>query len=129
MNKRIEMWEWSLIFMSVRYAMGRESAASATLPADIVTNFWSRLSEGNKAILYRDLKEHFDQFGTFGNPNIDNRYWCKFMEALNTKAHFTLKYKGKEYVVFNALGRTYPLDEYVKQPHAEIYIKPEEADK
>jgi hypothetical protein len=40
--------EWTTLWMSIRYAMNRETIASSSLPEMIITNYYSRLSDNQK---------------------------------------------------------------------------------
>jgi len=42
---RLSDFEWTCLWMAVRYAMNRQTIASATLPQDIIKNYYSRLNE------------------------------------------------------------------------------------
>ena len=65
--------------MAVRYAMNRQTIASATLPQDIVMNYYHRLNDGQKKSIAKDLKEHEDAFEgqAFGHKEIDRPHWIK----------------------------------------------------
>lgn len=113
--------------MAIRYAMPRESIASATLPADIIKNYYARLDGGQKEMIVRDLREHFERVGRFGDSRIDNPVWQKFLAALDTPNHkiATLSDETKV-IVFKANGRLYPRDHYLEMPWHETYILSEE---
>ena len=119
----IDHREWSLIFGAMHYFMGGESAASASFPAEIVEVYWKRLGSGHKSMLARELKKHIMDGGKFGNDTIDEPRWMKFLSALDEPNYVTVRLvNGTNCKAFRANGRVYPLDEYVKDPHHEIYI-------
>jgi hypothetical protein len=121
--------EWTLIWMAIRYAMDRETIASATLPEMIIRAYYRRLSDGEKESTCRDLKEHFEQKGKFGNPDIDTRHWMKFWKCLETSSHVNIKGADTEITCFQVGERYYPLSEYIRYPNFEIYLLPEDLDK
>lgn len=118
--------EWTLIWASLRYFVGRETIASATYPADIISNYYARMSDGQKKMLVRDISEHFERCGSIGNEKIDQPVWLKFAAALDDTQHFQIKLSdGSTAKVFKTNERIYPLDEYLRQPHHEIYVPDE----
>ena len=122
--------EWTLLYMAVRYAMNRQSIASATLPHDVARHYYWRMDANQRKMMYRDLKENLDRYGmaAFGSPSIDRPTWIKLMNALNEDDHFAVRHKqtGEELRAFNSLGRTYPLMQYIGAPYAEIWLKDED---
>ena len=49
-------YEWTLIWSSIRYFMGRQTIASAMFPADFIKISYSKLYEDQRMMIYRDLK-------------------------------------------------------------------------
>jgi hypothetical protein len=125
-HKPLSDVEWTLIWASLRYFVGRETIASATFPADIIQNYYARMSDAQKKMLARDIYEHFDRCGRIGNEKIDQTVWLKFAAALDDTKHFqkTLS-DGSRPVLFQIGERIYPLGEYLRSPHHEIYVPDE----
>lgn len=120
--------EWTTLWMSIRYACGRQTISSATLPQLIVKSYWHRMTELQKKQIYDDLKREYDNYGenAFGSPTIDKPVWLKFMEAMNEKNRkIAVATDGNNHEVFYINEKYYPLDSYVETPHQEIYL-PEE---
>lgn len=130
-NNRLTDFEWTLLWMAIRYAMNRQTIASATLPQDIMQNWYKRLTNGQKQQLVQELKENEEmvaQMGhtAFGNPDIDRPHWLKFWKCLDESSHYRYKLTdGSTATVFEANGRFYPLNEYIAAPHREIYLPAE----
>jgi len=120
-NSPLSTIEWDTLWMAIRYAMGGQTIATASLPPEIIKAYYSRLSDNQKKRICEDLKRHFEQWGQFGNPDIDNRIWLKFYHALNVDTHLIVTtIDGAEHVVFEVLGKIYPLAQYIENPHREI---------
>ena len=136
--KVLTEWEWTTLIAAWRYYQYGATAASATFPAEIVRRFFSRRGEWSE----RTLLEIAHQFAVVdhglsgeddwncASPD-DARAWCKFFAFCRAWAgdcfgRRTLR--GREYRVFRCIrtGRTYPLDQYLANPAAEVYI--DEAD-
>lgn len=129
-NKELTDIEWTTCWMAIRYAMNRQSIASATLPADLVKEYWYRWSDYQKEMIVNDLKSNYEDnsFGRkpFGNENIDKPNWMKFWKACDTKNHFTaIGIDDISYTVFETNGRIYPLKSYINEPHNEIFFPKE----
>ena len=119
--------EWTLIWMSVRYARGGSTIATATLPFDIIHYYYQRMNSSQKKLLVRDLSEYLEEFGKFGNEKIDDPIWRKFLAALDMSKHVDVKLvDGKTCRAFQCNERIYPLAEYIANPESEVYI-PEES--
>lgn len=122
---RVTENEWTLIWASLRYFLGRETIASATYPQMIMKNYYHRLSDAQTKSMYEDIKRHFDLMGGIGNEIIDKPIWLKFAAALNTIDHIEYELKtGEKIMCFEANNKIYPLDKYISDPHCEIWIKP-----
>lgn len=86
MKKPLTQFEWTLLYMAVRYAMGRQSIASATLPAEIVENIWDRLSENQKGMLYCDLKAHYGKTKKLGKRTVRQIRYLRDIPSAGIKA-------------------------------------------
>lgn len=82
--------EWDTCWMAIRYAMNRQTIASASLPRKLLSAYYDRWSDGQKEIIARDLREHYDDFGCFGDEKVDHPEWMRFMLTLDPKAHYTV---------------------------------------
>ena len=80
--------EWDTCWMAIRYAMNRRTAASASLPTELLAAYYDRWTDGQKEIMARDLRDHYDDFGCFGDKNIDHPRWMRFMLTLDQKTHY-----------------------------------------
>jgi len=115
--------EWITLWMALRYAMGRQTIASAMLPQEVVEAYFKRLTEPQKAMIARDLGEHFNEHGAFGNPSIDNIHWIKLMRACHKDSHITVTgIDGNDYVVFECLGQFIPMHHYTIAPEVHRYM-------
>lgn len=122
-NPPLTSIEWTTLWMALRYAMGRQTIASAMLPQEVVEAYFKRLTEPQKAMIARDLGEHFNEHGCFGDPSIDNRDWLKLMRACHKDSHITVTgIDGNEYVVFECLGQFIPMHHYTIAPEAHRYM-------
>lgn len=123
MKKKLTDFEWTLIWMSIRYAMNRQTIASATLPEQIIKNYYKYLTDQQKQSIIKDLKENFEEYGKFGDERVDNPIWLKFWYSLDkTKQFKVTDIEDKEHIVFRVNDKLYPLEQYLKEPHTEIYL-------
>jgi hypothetical protein len=143
-------FEFNIIRMAIKYACGRQTIASATLPAEIIQQRYQFMLPIQRRIVLSDLKEYLkllesnDMNRRFGDKIIDDKAWQKFMAALDAKNHFDVFYveddHAKEIRCFKCnvmnmrwneeLGHnefieetvTYPLYSYLTEPFREIFI-------
>jgi hypothetical protein len=120
--KPLQTHEWDLIWMSLRYACGRPTIVSATFPAMIIENYWTRLSDQQKRFLAENINDYLHSAGTIGHERIDHPIWMKFCRALDPANYYTVEADGETITVFNANNKTYPLDRYLSNPHQEVYL-------
>lgn len=126
MKEKIDIDEWCLIFGAMRYFMGRATIASATFPEAVIRKYHARLSEVQKEQLVEDLREHLREGKTFGWKTIDEPVWNKFLAALDESSHYQVEaIDNTTHTVFEANGKIYPLNTYLRDPGMEIYL-PEE---
>ena len=76
-------WEWTLVWSSMRYFMGRQTIASATWPADLIKNYDTYFTQGQRDMIYRELNQYFNEYSAFGNPDIDSEHWERLMHYMN----------------------------------------------
>lgn len=124
--ERLTDLQWDTCWMAIRYAMGRRSISSATLPKQIVQEYYNKIGEGRKSLIARDLQQFLDEGGKFGDPGIDDVIWFKFLAAMKFRDHKEITtIDGSKVMVFEANGRVYPLEQYVKNPWIECFIPKE----
>lgn len=119
---KLSNFEFNLLFMSIRYAMNRKSIYSASLPADIITNWYHRISNNEKKLIVHELRENL-KFNENISFEYDKKIWNKFMEFLDWEKHHIIKtINNEEIKVFSANGRIYSIDSYKTEAYKEIYI-------
>ena len=121
-------FEQTLLWMAIRYAMNRQSIASATLPTDIISNWYHRLSKNDKERTVIDLQRNLQDFEerAFGDPGIDKPIWIKFMNALDENCHIKVKLiDDTEEIVFPFEDEYIPLASYIATPYRHIFIPKE----
>jgi len=116
--------EWTLIWSSMRYFLGRQTIASVCYPEDIIKNYYKRLQSYQRDMLVQDIKSYQKKNDKIGDMKIDDIVWKKFMAALDTSTHFIIKHKGKTHMCFELSDKVYSLKTYVKNPGKEIYFDP-----
>ena len=52
--------EWDTCWMAIRYAMNRRTAASASLPTELLAAYYDRWTDGQKEMIVRDLWENLE---------------------------------------------------------------------
>lgn len=122
---RLSDFEWTCLWMAVRYAMNRQTIASATLPQDIVMNYYHRLNDGQKKSIAKDLKENEDAFEgqAFGHKEIDRPHWIKLWKALDETCHYQVELiDGTKCTVFEANGKIIPLHKYIEEPYHNYFV-------
>lgn len=124
--------EWDTCWMAIRYAMGRKTIASATLPRELCQAYFYRWSDNQKTMIVRDLRQHLqdtarwngDSTAYFGQKNIDHPEWMRFLLCLEEKSHITIKdNEGNTHKAFKFNGKIYPLDWW--KHNTETYFNPE----
>ena len=124
MNK-LSSFEFMLTWMAVRYAMNGQTIASASLPKEIISNYYHRMSAEQKKSIVNDLKGYLNTQGHFGNKEIDNPIWMTFMNALDEENHFSVEFTNGEIIrCFKANDKLYSIEKYVEAPYRNITINP-----
>lgn len=122
--------EWDTCWMAIRYAMNRQTIASATLPTDLIKAYWHRWTDDQKRQIAKDLKQNEEYYSTlkitdekaFGNENIDRPVWIKFMNACDIDNHHKGQLKdGSTYEMFQVHDKLYPLKQYLNDPTLDIF--------
>lgn len=110
--------EWDTCWMAIRYAMNRESAASAALPEALLAAYYDRWTDGQKEMIVRDLWENLENLkqrnetdkAYFGDKGIDHPIWMRFLLTLDKSKHVMLTLTdGSEVICFEYDGRYYPI--------------------
>ena len=128
LNNKLTEIEWDTCWMAIRYAMNRQTIASATLPEMLMKQYYHRWSDNQKDMILRDLKSNFKEYGedSFGNKNIDQPIWLKFMNCLDKTKHFkVLLIDDTEATLFESNEVYYPLDKYISNPSQNFYCPKE----
>ena len=130
-SSRLSGFEWTLLWMAMRYAMNRQTIASVTLPGDIMSNWYKRLTNGQKQQLVRELKENEEDmqrmgYSAFGHKDIDRPHWIKFWKCLDESCHYEVELiDGSKIKVFEANGQIIPLEKYIEEPFRNWSVPPE----
>ena len=124
--KPLSDFEWTLCWMAIRYAMGRRTIASAMLPSTIIREYYHRFSELQKKKISRDLLDYLSDREHFGDKNIDDTHWKRFLGILNTDGHYKVDLiDGSEITVFKVDDVIYSLDKSIDSPFHNWYIPAE----
>jgi hypothetical protein len=106
--------------------MGRKTIASVTLPMQIIKEYYYRLSDVQKKLLVRDLKEYLKELSKFGDEKIDHPMWMKFLMALDVDSHREVDLiDGTRCIIFEANDKIYPLHKYIENPYINTYLPDE----
>lgn len=98
--------EWDTCWMAIRYAMNRRSAASASLPTELLEAYYFRLTSRQKEMIVRDLRDNLENLKSwnesdeayFGDKNIDHPNWMRFLLTLDESTHKILTLKRRKKV-------------------------------
>lgn len=130
--------EWMLIWMAMRYAMGRETIAASSLPGEIAQAYYHRLSTAQRRQLVEELDRHEEEYiryhgngeRAFGDPVMDAPQWKLFRAALDTERHRVLSVPGIEgsVMAFEHNGNFYPLHPYLRNPLTPCTVRKEFVD-
>jgi hypothetical protein len=109
--------EWTTCWMAIRYAMGGRSAASASLPGELLAAYFNRWTAAQKRAIVRDLRQHLENIklwndtdeAYFGDKNFDHPIWMRFLLTLDRSAHVEVTLEsGRKVEAFEYEGRFYP---------------------
>jgi len=118
-------FEWNLLWMALRYALGRQSIACATLPDDIIINYYSRLTDQQKQQLSQEVKDYIERCERMNHPPFshEREHWIKFMKALDVSQHFEVETTEWGTVTcFEFDDYKIPLDKYIERPFILSFI-------
>jgi hypothetical protein len=120
-KKRVEPlseFEHTLLWMAMRYAVGRSSITSAMLPGDIIQNWGDRLTEKDRRLMFGDIIDSLIDSLRFSvhsqDPfieDIDKNEWIRFASWLDETNHYVvIAGDAREEVrCFAFNGRYYPI--------------------
>jgi len=119
-NQRVEKisdFQYTLLWMAVRYAVGRRSITSLMLPDQIVRNWGGLLEEQQKRLIFRDIIESVvDEHRFIKEPSaedIEDNSWLKFASWLDETNRYTIEAenegKSETSECFLFMGRYYPV--------------------
>lgn len=134
-QERLSEFEWTLLWMAIRYAMNRQTIASACLPSEIVKNYYKRLTKQQKEMIVKDLRNNEEEMkrhnlSAFGNHDIDRKHWVRFIGCLDEDNHYVIELlNGVAEKVFDADDKIIPFHSYIERPYEEIYIPQENVKK
>jgi hypothetical protein len=128
-KEKLNEWEWTLIWSSMRYFIGRQTIASAMWPHDFLKNSYKKLDSYQIKSLHKDLEEHFKDFGKFGNKDIDSPMWEKLMIFLSNNRYVVVAegtdierqeiecFKhGEKYIPIDSFTNS-SIEQYVHEPY------------
>jgi hypothetical protein len=126
-------WEWTLVWSSMRYFMGRQTIASAMWPADLLNNYDRYLTQGQRDMIYKELKQYFDEFEAFGNPIIDSEHWERLMHYMNKNNRYLVQAKYTEsgkivedaVICFKYKDVYCSIEKYASNPYHSWYVNPD----
>jgi hypothetical protein len=126
-------WEWTLVWSSMRYFMGRQTIASATWPADLIKNYDTYFTQGQRDMIYRELNQYFNEYSAFGNPDIDSEHWERLMHYMNKDNRYLVQAKYKEkgetiedaVICFKHKDVYCSVEKYAESPYHNWYMVPE----
>lgn len=110
--------EWDTCWMAIRYAMNRRTAASASLPTELLAAYYDRWTDGQKEMIVRDLWENLENLKVwneteevfFGDKGIDHPIWMRFLLTLDKSKHVMLTLTdGSKVICFEYDGLYYPI--------------------
>lgn len=98
--------EWDTCWMAIRYAMNRRSAASASLPTELLEAYYFRWTARQKEMIVRDLRDNLESLKSwnesdkayFGDKKIDHPNWMRFLLTLDESTHKILTLKRRKKV-------------------------------
>lgn len=119
--------EWTTCWMAIRYAMGRQTISSSSLPTDLVKAYGMRWTANQMDKIYGDLSDHMKLHSAFGNKDVDDPEWTKFMNFLNYREYLdVVLVNGEEYRVFKNRDTYFLVDGYLERPDRCWYLKESE---
>lgn len=87
--------EWTTCWMSIRYALGRRSAASASLPVDLLAAYYDRWTSDQCYAILCEIRDYRSKYGpSIGDPAIDDVEWTKLEKTLDSNCHVGVDING-----------------------------------
>jgi hypothetical protein len=126
-------WEWTLVWSSMRYFMGRQTIAAAMWPSDLVKNYDKYLSQNQRDTIYRELNRYFEEYKQFGHPMVDSDHWERLMCYMDKNNRYLVESQRTEngsttietHICFKHKEAYSPIDSYAKSPYHNWYINPD----
>jgi hypothetical protein len=126
-------WEWTLVWSSMRYFMGRQTIAAATWPSDFIKNYDKYLTQTQRDTVHKELNRYFEEYKRFGHPMIDSEHWERLMCYMDKNNRYLVESKRTEdgerivemNICFKYKDAYCPIEKYAEQPYHSWYINPE----
>jgi hypothetical protein len=126
-------WEWTLVWSSMRYFMGRQTIASAMWPSDLIKNYDKYLTQGQRDMIAKELKCYFEEYQAFGNPNIDSEHWERLMHYMDKNNRYLVQAKYTENdqtveeatICFKYKDVYCSIEKYARAPYHNWYVNPD----
>ena len=126
-------WEWTLVWSSMRYFVGRQTIASAMWPVDLIQNYDKYLSQVQRNAIYGELDRYFEEYKVFGNPDIDSDRWECLMHYMNKDNRYLVQVKYKEdgeaiedaVICFKHKDVYCSVEKYAESPYHSWHMVPE----
>lgn len=121
--------EWDTCWMAIRYAMNRQTIASASLPRELLSAYYDRWRERQTEAIIKDLRDNISAHTYFGNKNIDHPEWMRFLLTLDEHTHkIVTATNGQDIECIEFEGKYYPIsgDRKWWKGVGELYVDPEQ---
>jgi len=124
--------DFNMLRMAILYACPRQTISCSMLPGEIIKNRYKLFSKEQIETILKDLNNHLDwceENGierVFGDRNIDDKVWKKFMSFLDETNRFIVTgTDGEKYLTFLYDNIYYSVERYIEKPFIDSYIMPE----
>lgn len=128
-NKGVSSVQHRLIWMSCRYAIGRSSIASQSLPNEIIQEYYHELTPNQRKSLADDVFREIELRNALYDKGVKPIFdvyevWHKFALALDSTKHITahIPKDNSDHVCFVYENEYYPLDRYIRNPYVKCTI-------
>jgi len=125
---------FTMLVWSIRHAYGRATAEALCFPGDMLKEFYSEMTETQKTLLVRDLKEIEERYTSGQETRIfpkDGEVWVKLRMTFDESCHSVVKVKleGKIFDVrgFWLNNKFYDIETCLQSlnPDIDSYINPD----
>jgi len=130
--------EETLLFMAMRYAIGRKTAIAITLPCDIVQEYYDKFTDDDKLKFRNDICNEIRARLQWQNNTITDAWLYRYLAELCTKPSSELYHWYKFYCFLGKwvkistneinyecfkFGSNYiSVDEYIKNPYIHSFL-------